>query len=185
MLADSAVAGRRFLIGLTLGSLAGSAVLASVAVVAGLGLHDVAVPTDARRMALVALAVVLGVADVLNRTPQAQRQVPQRLVRELPPGMLGTVWGFDLGLIVTTKKVTSLWWLAIAGLILVEPQLLPIAIPFGAVLTALSIVSWSIRVRGRTLCLMKRQRSWVTQLRVASGTLMLVIAVLLGSGTVR
>jgi hypothetical protein len=184
MLADSAVDGRRFLIGLALGSLAGSAVLASVAVVVGLGLDEFAVPADARRVALVALAALLGLADAMDRTPQVWRQVPQRLVRELSPGMLGTVWGIDLGLIVTTKKVTSLWWLGIIGLILVKPGLLPVAIPLGAVLTVLAIASWSVRVRGHTSCLMERQRTQVVQLRRASGTLMSVIAILLGIGIV-
>jgi hypothetical protein len=184
MLADSVAAGRRFLVGLTLGSLAGSTVLAAAGVVVGLGLNEIAMPTGARRAALVGLASLLGIADVINRTPQAWRQVPQRLVRELTPGMLGTVWGFDLGLIVTTKKVTSLWWLAIVGLILVKPALLPIAIPLGASLTALAIASWSVRVRGHTLCLMERQRTWIVQLRTASGTLMLVLAILLGTGVV-
>ncbi len=184
MLADSAVAGRRFLIGLALGSLAGSVLLASVGVVAGLGFDEFAVPTDARRIALVALVAVLGLADVLNRTPQVWRQVPQRLVRELTPGMLGTVWGFDLGLIVTTKKVTSLWWIAIIGLILINPELLAMAVPLGAALTALAIASWSVRVRGHTSCLMKRQRTQIVQLRMASGTLMLATAILLGTGVV-
>jgi hypothetical protein len=178
MLADSSAAGTRFLLGLTAGSLAGSVVLAAAGVTAGLGLADVGMTLGFRRAALIAVAIALGGADVTNRTPQLARQVPQRLVRELAPGALGAVWGFDLGLVVTTKKVTSLWWLAIIGLILVQPQLLVVAVPAGVFVTAFSISSWSLRVKDNTLCLMKRQRAWVTQLRMASGVLMLGTAIL-------
>jgi hypothetical protein len=185
MLAGSAAAGTRFLLGLTAGSLGGSAVLASAGVVAGLSLAHVGLTFGFRRGALVALAAALGIADMANRTPQIWRQVPQRLVRELPPGVLGAVWGFDLGLVVTTKKVTSLWWLAIIGLILVKPWLLVVAVPAGAFVTALSISSWSLQVKDNTLCLRKRQRAWITQLRMTSGVLILATAILFYATTIR
>ncbi len=176
MLAESAAEGRRFLLGLTVGSLAGSVILASAAVVVGVGLARTGLSLSARQAALIAVAVILGLADLANKTPQLWRQVPQRLVRELPSGVLGVVWGIDLGLIVTTKKVTSLWWLAIIGLALIRPGLLVIAVPVGAVATVLAIWSWSLRIKGDTACLRKHQRSWITRLRLMSGTAMILAA---------
>lgn len=173
MFADSTADGRRFMAGLTVGSLIGAIVLASAGAVVGLGISHAGLPLDFRRAALILLAATLGIADVANRTPQLWRQVPQRLVRELPPGMLGLVWGVDLGLVVTTKKVTSLWWLAIIGLALVKPELLVIAVPCGAVVTALAIWSWSLRIKGDTACLIKHQRVWITRLRTVSGAAMI------------
>jgi hypothetical protein len=179
MLAYSTARGRRFMFGLTAGSLVGSALLAAVAVAAGFGLSKAGIPADFRRAALIALALTLGIADIANRTPQLWRQVPQQLVRMLSPGVLGVVWGIDLGLIFTTKKVTSLWWLAIIGLMLVKPELLIVTVPAGAVLTALAIWAWSLRVKDNTACMMKHQRRLITQLRMASGFSMIGMAIIL------
>lgn len=177
MFAESAAQGRRFMIGLTLGSLAGGVILATAAAVVGIGLARTGLPLGARLVMLIGVALILGLADLANRTPQWFRQVPQRLVRELSPGTLGVVYGVDLGLIVTTKKVTSLWWLAIAGLALVSPVLLVIAVPVGAVATSLAVWSWSLRIKGDTACLFrKNQRNWITQLRLMSGTAMIAAA---------
>ena len=122
-------------------------------------------------------ALLLGAADLTNRTPQWFRQVPQRLVRELRPGTLGAVWGFDLGLIVTTKKVTSLAWLAIGGAILLQPALVPVCVIGVGLTTSLSIIWWSLQVRNDTECLMKRQQNWMTRARWMSGSAMVVAAV--------
>jgi len=177
LFAESAAQGRRFMIGLTLGSLAGGVILATAAAVVGIGLARTGLPLGARLVMLIGVALILGLADLANRTPQWFRQVPQRLVRELSPGTLGVVYGVDLGLIVTTKKVTSLWWLAIAGLALVSPVLLVIAVPVGAVATSLAVWSWSLRIKGDTACLFrKNQRNWITQLRLMSGTAMIAAA---------
>lgn len=176
MLAESAAEGRRFMLGLMAGSLVGSVILASAAGVVGVGLARTGISPGARQAALIAVAAILGAADLANRTPQLWRQVPQRLVRELPSGVLGVVWGIDLGLIVTTRKVTSLWWLAIIGLVLIRPRLLVIAVPIGAVATVLAIWSWSLRVKAETACLRTPQRGWRIQLRLMSGTAMIMAA---------
>jgi hypothetical protein len=78
-------------------------------------------PELVRAAALVVLVVGFGLADLLNRTPHVWRQVPQRFARELnqQPGQLGLIWAFDLGLLVTTQKTTSLLWIGLAGAILV------------------------------------------------------------------
>ncbi len=177
LLADSRSEGSRFLVALTVAGLAGSATLAMVAVAVSLAVHAV-LPFGARLAMLVIWAVLLGVADLANRTPQLWRQVPQRLVRELKPGMLGMFWGFDLGLIVTTKKVTSLGWLAIGGMILVRPTLVPVCVVAIGLTTSLSVALWSARIRNDTQCLLKRRRDWMTRTRMLSGTGMLMVATL-------
>lgn len=177
LLADSSKEGTRFLIALTVAGVAGSAVLATVGVALSLGLQAAA-PFGLRLAMLVVWAILLGVADLANRTPQLFRQVPQRLVRELKPGLLGTVWGFDLGLIVTTKKVTSLAWLAIGGSVLLRPGLVPVCVIGVGLTTSLSIALWSVWIRNDTQCLVKRQRDWMTRTRVLSGTGMLLVATL-------
>jgi hypothetical protein len=177
LLADSVRDGTRFLIGLTVAGIAGSAMLATVAVTLSLALQH-AMSFDGRLFVLAGLAVLFGLADLADRTPQLFRQVPQRLVRELSPGMLGSVWGFDLGLIVTTKKVTSLGWLAIAGAVLVRPGLVPLCVISIGLTTSLSVVLWSTRIRNDTQCLVKRRRPWMTRTRMFSGSTLLAVAVL-------
>jgi hypothetical protein len=177
LLAESSSEGSRFLVALTVAGLAGSATLAMVAVAVSLAVQAV-LPFGARLAMLVVWAILLGVADLANRTPQLWRQVPQRLVRELKPGMLGMFWGFDLGLIVTTKKVTSLGWLAIGGMILVRPALVPVCVIAIGLTTSLSVALWSVRIRNDTQCLLKRRRDWMTRTRMLSGTGMLMVATL-------
>jgi hypothetical protein len=177
LLAESSREGTRFLIALTVAGVAGSAILATVGVALSMALQY-AVPFGARLAVLVCWAVLLAAADLTNRTPQWFRQVPQRLVRELRPGLLGTVWGFDLGLIVTTKKVTSLAWLAIGGAILLRPALVPVCVIGIGLTTSLSVALWSARIRNDTQCLLKRRRDWMTRTRMLSGTGMLMVATL-------
>lgn len=177
LLAESARDATRFLLALVIAGVAGSAVLALVGVALSMALLA-GLQLGVRMMCLAAWAVLLGVADLSNRTPQLFRQVPQRLVRELRPGMLGAVWGFDLGLIVTTKKVTSLGWLAIGGAILLSPALVPVCVIAIGLTTSLSIALWSMRVRNNTQCLVRRQREWMTRTRVLSGAGLLVLATL-------
>jgi hypothetical protein len=111
-------AGWRFIAGFGGGLAAGTAVLAGplLLLVAAAG----ALPEPVRLASQVVLVVGFGVADLLNRTPHVWRQVPQRFARELnqQPGRLGLVWAFDLGLLVTTQKTTSLLWIGLAGAIL-------------------------------------------------------------------
>jgi len=169
--------GRRFLLGLTLAGLAGSATLGLLGLGLSLVLRQV-LSSSTRVVLLIIWAVLLGVADLANRPPQWFRQVPQQLVRELKPGFLGSVWGFDLGLLVTTKKVTSLMWLAIGGVVLLRPSLVPLYVMALGLTTSLSIVFWSLQVKGDTTCLMRRRRDWRTRIRWFSGAAMLALAIL-------
>src|SRR3954469_2303619 len=124
MLRDSSRDGVRFLVGLSAGAAAGALMISLVALLAGTVAAS-AMPEQARLFALAALCVAMGAADLANRTPHLWRQVPQTLARALPPGSLGTTWGFDIGLLFTTQKVGSLIWAALAAAVLIEPMAAP------------------------------------------------------------
>lgn len=81
------------------------------------------VPHGPRTALLALILAVLGGLDLLNRTPHPSRQVPQRYARDLPAGWRGLIWAFDLSLLFTTQKATSLVWAALAGVILIAPEL--------------------------------------------------------------
>src|SRR3954471_20098644 len=109
--------GVRFLVGLAVGGAAGGAVLAVPVYLLGRLLEPL--PAWVRLGLLAAVCCLLAVADFAQRTPHVWRQVPQGLVNKLPSGSLGLAWGFDLGLLFTTQKTTSLVWVTLAALILV------------------------------------------------------------------
>lgn len=168
--------GWRFLAGFA----GGLAVAAAAVSVPLLLLTSVAARVDetVRGLTLVALLVGLGVADLLNRTPHVWRQVPQRFVRELPPGWLGFVWACDLGLLVTTQKTTSLLWIGLAGLVLAGsplPVVLTVVLVstvFGLGVAALTLASAGAALTGPAFS------RWVPRLRKGSGTAALVLAVI-------
>src|SRR5262245_38308325 len=112
--------GARFLVALAVGGMLAGLVLSVPVYLVG-ELLDRLVPLPVRLLALAVLGAALALADLRNRTPHIWRQVPQRLANRLPPGTLGLVWGFDLGLLFTTQKTVSLLWLSIGALLLLHP----------------------------------------------------------------
>lgn len=121
---------------------------ATVGIVSGFsGLH--AWPLETRQalvgVGFLGLAVIDGVG--LRRGSYCplggRRQTPKTLLRRFPLGVVSTVWGFDLGLGVTTFRVTALMW---AGLLLVALGFCPwwvglgyglgFAIPFSTLLSS-------------------------------------------------
>src|SRR5215471_6479947 len=120
MLRRNRADGVRFLSGLLAGGLLASALVATLVYVVGSVLSMV-LPHPVRTAAAIAIVCALGIADLANRTPHVWRQVPQAFVRTLRPGRLGLVWGFDLALLVTTQKTTSLTWASLAVLGLLYP----------------------------------------------------------------
>jgi hypothetical protein len=171
----------RFLFGLLIGGLAGSAVLAVPVYVLG-RLAELLLAEQVRWVMFGAAVAVAGAADLALRTPHVQRQVPQALVRSMKPGALGLVWGVDLAMLFTTQKTTSLLWAALAGLVLVAPGYAP------AVLTASWAAAWLaiafLSVRRPTLIPIGEERlTWqdlVRILRRVSGTVLLGTAVVGG-----
>ena len=163
--------GARFLTGLAVGGSTAGLVLALLALLVG-QLADHLAPSSVRVGVLITAAVACGLADLSGHTPHVWRQVPQRLVRSLSPGTLGLVWGFDLGLLVTTQKTSSLLWLSIAAIILLNPPLAPIAlVAFSLAATAgvviWSLTPWAMRLEGI------RDRTWVRRVRIVTGMTML------------
>lgn len=124
MLRQRPADGVRFLLGLTAGALVAALVVSILAYVAG-SAAVLVVPEEGRTLALATVCAGLGTADLLDRTPHVWRQVPQSLIRVLPAGRLGTVWGFDIGLLFTTQKVTSLMWAALLAAMLLRPTSAP------------------------------------------------------------
>lgn len=113
--------GWRFLAGFAAGQALSVAALAGplLLLTAAVGL----LPEPVRVVLLLVVVLGFAVADLTNRTPHVWRQVPQRFARDLhhQPGRLGLIWAFDLGLLVTTQKTTSLLWIALAGVVLLGP----------------------------------------------------------------
>jgi hypothetical protein len=179
MLRRSKPQGTRFLLGLLAGEIAGSALLATA--LFGLGsLLAILIPLQGRVWLTTVAILVFGLLDMINRTPHIWRQVPQRFVRSIPPGRLGLVWGFDLALLFTTQKATSLTWVALAGVTLLQPNT---AWP---VLTTMAVVGvMAVAIRSVVFSLSgpswqgDRSRPWFVLLRKVTGFGLAVLAVIL------
>lgn len=169
--------GARFLVGLFVGGAAGGVVLAVPAYLLG-NILDAVLAPPIRLGMLAVVCVVLGTADLMNRTPHVWRQVPQRLLHTLPPGTLGLVWGFDLGLLLTTQKVASLIWVAVAAVTLMQPGLAWIVLVGVAVLASMAVLVGSSSERAAVWLATKRKPRLVRHLRRASGVTILILAML-------
>jgi hypothetical protein len=170
--------GIRFLLGLTVGATVGALVISVAAYMLGSLVRAIA-PTEGRLLSLAVICAALGVADFAGRTPQVWRQVPQALLRVLPPGRLGTVWGFDLGLFLTTQKVVSLTWAVLAAVIFLQPEVAPLLFGSMAIAFSLTIAAWSI-AGGDGAHPPRPPHSWLQlrSLRAMSGTALLTICLL-------
>jgi len=124
---------RSFIYGYGAGYLAGATLLGLVTYELG-ELLGAAVPLQVRSALLGLTLVALGMLDILDRTPYAMRQVPQRHVRNLRPGWRGVIWGADLALVFTTQKTTSLVWAALLSVAFIAPSL-------AALLVAIMVVT--------------------------------------------
>jgi|SoiMethySBSTD1v2_1073268.scaffolds.fasta_scaffold865835_1 hypothetical protein len=174
MLREKRWNGARLLAGLAVGGVAAGLVLAIPVWLIGSLLVRV-IPLPGRLALLAILLVAFGAADIAGRTPHVWRQVPQGLVRILSPGTLGLVWGFDLGLLVTTQKTVSLMWASIAVTALLAPGSAAVLLVAMAISSSLVVSAWSMTtlnniVEGR------KNRRWVRNARWASGSAMLLSA---------
>lgn len=117
---DRGAAGR-FMVGLTAGYLSAGILVGSV--LTAMGLVASATLTLAERIGVVALLCIgFMILDAVDRTPQLSRQVPVQLYRVLGPGPLGFTWGFDLGLLITTRKTSSLLWMVLLTISILQPM---------------------------------------------------------------
>ncbi len=133
--------GRRLMAGFVAGHLCGAIILTAVLYLVGSIIVALA-NASVRLAAFGAIMVALGLADVAGRTPSLRRQTPQSLVRALPPFSLGLAWGFDIGLSVTTIRVTSILWGVLAYGVLLHPKALPILM---AVYIGVGLMSYLVR----------------------------------------
>jgi hypothetical protein len=166
--------GVRFLLGLAVGGAAAGSIVSLPVYLVGSALAA-AVPERLRLLMLVAVCVGFGIADLVNRTPHVWRQVPQGFVRELSPGLRGLIWGFDLGLLVTTQKAASLVWVAICAMALVAPASAPALLVGMALVSSLSVTVWSFRPGALMIDHGGgRDRRWLRSIRALSGTVILI-----------
>jgi hypothetical protein len=165
--------GVRFLAGLLVGGIVASILLGLLLQLAA-ALVPTTVPAQVSTMIAALVIVALGIADLANRTPHVWRQVPQALVRRLPPGRLGVIWGMDLYLLVTTQKTTSLIWAGLVGMTLISPShawLLPLVVTvLGTLTIVLRSVSWS---PSHGTCDIRRP--WFVPMRRAAGAGLVVL----------
>jgi hypothetical protein len=167
--------GWRFLAGLLAGGMMAGMLLALPVYL--FGTISGALPFTARLFGFVVLCVGFGLADLLLRTPHVWRQVPQSLVRSLRPGTLGVVWGFDLGLLFTTQKTTSLIWVALSGLVLLQPGA-ALAVLVSVSIVATLAIGAATAVGGVDARIDPQWSArWVTRMRRASGAVILAVAV--------
>ncbi|MGP4026828.1 hypothetical protein [Actinomadura sp. 3N407] len=168
--------GARFLAGLALGGVLSGMLVALLLYVVGRGAREV-LPETPRALALATVALGFGLADLAGRTPHVWRQVPQVLVHRLAPGFRGVVWGFDLGLLVTTQKAVSLVWVTIAAVVLLDPWMAAPVMIGMALLSNLGVVLWSVRFTpAMTEMGTRRERLWLRSIRALSGTALVTLA---------
>lgn len=176
MLRRNRSAAIRFLIGLAVGGVAAGLLLAVPTYLLGTVARGV-LPEHARLILLAAVCAVFAAADLGLRTPHVWRQVPQRLQDVLPPGALGAAWGFDLGLLVTTQKTTSLLWVMLAALVLLDPEASGAVLAGAAAVAALVVAVAAVRFDPFADSTGERARRWFRQARRASGVVLLMLFV--------
>ena len=174
MLRRSRPAAVRFLTGLAIGGVAAGLLLAVPTYLLGAMARGV-LPEQARLVALAVICGLFALADLASRTPHVWRQVPQRLQDVLPPGALGAAWGFDLGLLVTTQKTSSLLWVMLAALVLVDPDASGAVLAAAAAMAALVVAVATIRFDPFADSTGERARRWFRNARRASGVVLLML----------
>jgi hypothetical protein len=174
MIRRSKAEGVRFLSGLLAGGVAGATLLAVPVYL--LGRMLALLPEWASLVAVVAIFAALGVADLRQRTPHVWRQVPQTLWSKLTPGWLGVVWGFDLALLFTTQKTTSLIWACVAAVVLLQPSLAVVALIAISVMSTVLVVVSTIASGAFDRTTVGWSGKWVWRIRRGSGLMILAAA---------
>jgi hypothetical protein len=146
---------------------------------------DRVLPSPGRHYLLAGILLALLVMDLSGRVIFPNRQTPQR-ARLLPPFVRGVVWGIDIGLLVTTIKITSLVW-AMVAIAVVEDSYLGLALLtyYGVNLAAEGVALYiDYKMHGRLFARLQRQ-SLTVAARLASVTLLAVGTALVVSEVLR
>lgn len=174
MLGRSRLNFTRFILGLALGNVVAAFLVALLLVAIGQGLAHL-VPAAWRLVLACVIVAGFGIADLANRTPHVWRQVPRHFIKQLQPGILGIVWGADLGLLVTTQKTTSLLWAALAAITVVQPMDAPWALAGFSVTWVVTTFIWSLKP-WVIMATRSPGRGWQRPLRRVTGLLMVLAA---------
>jgi len=171
--------GLRFILGLLAGESVASFIVAVIVLALG-WLLRLQFGTFGAWEVVAVIVTVLGVADVIGRTPQFRRQVPQHFIHRFSAGRLGIIWGFDLGLLVTTRKSTSLTWIVLL-VAAQRPAPLVFATVATSVLVSVAIV-WLHARRWRSDNLIRRPvryRRWFQNITRLVGVASVVAGIML------
>lgn len=180
VLAEDVRRGARFLVGLLLGGVFATVLLSFALSVLG-RLMAVVVDPGPRLVLLLVAMSGFGLADMADRTPHVWRQVPQRLAISAPPFARGIVWGFDLGLVFTTQKVTSLIWIVFVAVVAVAPEVAVVPMVAATVASSLAIMGSAAAGARNPSLRLAWSRRWQTWIRRTSGVVTLALVGLIAS----
>lgn len=170
----------RLLVGLAIGMAASGALIATILPAASYAL-SVPLSASVREELAMVIGTLLAVADLTGHTPQVARQVPQRFARELLPGRRGLAWGVDLGLLVTTRKSSSLIWFALIGAVVMGPPSVAayaVLVCFGIYVLGLLVLTLAAAPMANLRLLGIGDAAFARTLSVASGILILAIVII-------
>jgi len=139
-----AAGGMRLLAGYLAGAALATVVLVSVLTLVG-QLTQAVLPAALRLAIAVGGMLLLGVLDVLGRTPHLRRQTPQQLHSALSGGVLGFAWGFDIGLVFTTIRTTSLLWIVMLWAVLMDAGAILFSLASYALTSYVLLVATAVR----------------------------------------
>lgn len=175
----------RFLTGILLGHL--FAALALMLLLFPLNEIVDFIPLPARRTVAAMATIMLGVADLVDRTPHVWRQVPQRLyLQGLGPALLGVTYGLDMGTHVSTQKVSSLPWVTLSVAVLLGDSFeVAVALLLPAVLLPLTIAflayTRQTQLTNHTYW-GRRGSEWRQMIRRGTGSLAIATSALIAAG---
>ena len=96
-------------------------------------------------MIFIGFMICFGLLDFIGRTPKWNRQTPATL-RQLSAFPRGLTWGFDIGLMFTTVRTTSLTWVILLGAVLLPSANIGILTLAAFVTTTVGLYLWNARI---------------------------------------
>jgi hypothetical protein len=125
---------------------------------------------------VISTTLLFGTLDLIGKTPMAQRQTPQRLIRFPNASVRGLVWGFDIGLLWSTRKTSSLIWSGLIVLSLTRPS---IGIPAVLATSLVYLVPLSVLAHKHVVLMRFLSNTPTARFRIASFAFHCTVAALL------